>query len=86
MDVMDKAVEDLENSGRRHNSKILYWYFNKLKGSSRSGLLPVEDRNGPTINDKERVKERWAEHFEILQNRDRVTGKYIEKNEKFVAP
>ena len=29
-----------------------------LRGSSQSGLIPIKDKNGPTINDKERVKER----------------------------
>ena len=37
---MDKIAEDLEDAVRRHNSKILYWHVNKLKGSSRSGLVP----------------------------------------------
>ena len=53
-----------------------------MRGSSQSGLVPVKGRNGATINDKERVKERWAEHFENLLNRDRVAGKDIEENEK----
>ena len=35
-----------------------------------------------TISDKERVKERWAEHFENLLHRDSVTGKCIEEKEK----
>ena len=35
-----------------------------------------------TINDKERVKERLAEHFENVLIRDRVAGKDIEENEK----
>ena len=82
MEVMDKIAEDLEDAARRHNSKILYWHVNKLRGSSQSGLVPVKDRNGATINDKERVKERWAEHFENVLNRDRVAGKDIEENEK----
>ena len=45
-------------------------------------FVTVKDRNGATISDKERVKERWAEHFENLLNRDRVAGKDIEENEK----
>ena len=82
MEVMDKIAEDLEDAARRHNSKILYLHVNKLRGSSQSGLAPVKDRNGATISDKERVKERWAEHFENVLNRDRVAGKDIEENEK----
>ena len=69
-------------TARRNNSKILYWHVKKLRGSSQSRLGPVKDRNGATISDKERTKERWAEHFENLLNRDRVAGKDIEENEK----
>ena len=82
MEAMDKIAEDLEDAARRHNSKILYWHVNKLKGSSRSGLVPVKDRNGVTISDKEKVKERWVEHFENVLNRDTVAGKDIDENEK----
>ena len=57
------------------NSKILYWHVNKLRGSSQSGLVPVKDRNGAAIIDKEKVKERWAEHFENVLNRNTVAGK-----------
>ena len=39
-----------------------------------------------TIIDKERVKERHEENFENILNRDRVTGKDIEENEKFMIP
>ena len=67
---MDKIAEDLEEAVTRHNIKILCWNFNKSRGSSQSGLVPVKDRNGVTISDKERVKKRWAEHFEIALNRD----------------
>ena len=49
---MDKIAEDLEDAARRHNSKILFWHVNKLRGSSQSGLVPVKDRNGATISDK----------------------------------
>ena len=60
----------------------MYKHVNKFRRISQSVLVPVKDRNGATISDKERVKERWAEHFEIVLNRDRVAGKYIEENEK----
>ena len=62
--------------------KILYWHVNKLKGSSQSGLVSVADRNGATIIDKEKVKERWVEHFENVLNRDTFAGKDIDENEK----
>ena len=53
-----------------------------MNWSSQSGLVLVKDRNGCTISDKERVKERWAEHFENVLNRDTVAGKDIEENKK----
>ena len=58
METMDKIAENLEDAARRHNSKILYWHVNKLRGSGQYGLVPVKDRNGTTISNKERVKER----------------------------
>ena len=63
MEAMDKIAEYLEHAARRHNSKILYWQVNKLRGSSQSGLVPVKDRNEDTVSDKERVKEKWVEYF-----------------------
>ena len=82
MEAMDKIAEDLEDAARRHNNKILYWHVNKLRGGSQSGLTPVKSRNGATISDKKRVKERWVEHFENVLNRDTVAGKDIVENEK----
>jgi hypothetical protein len=65
---MDKIAEDLEDQARQHNSKILYWHVNKLRWSSQSKLGRVKDRNGATISNKEKIKERWAENFENLLN------------------
>ena len=48
-----------------------------MRGRSESGLVPVKDRNGGTITDKERVKERWVEHFEDVLYGYRVRGKDI---------
>ena len=79
---MEKIVEDLEDAVGQHNSKILYWHVNKLRGSSQSGLFPVEDRSGATTSDKKEVRERWVEHFENVLNQDTVAGKDIEENEK----
>ena len=82
MEAMDKIADDKKDAARRHNNKILYWYVNKLRGNGQSVLVPVKGRNGATIIEKERVKERWPEHFDNVLNRDRVTGKDIEKNGK----
>ena len=70
---MDKIAWDMEDAAKWHNSKIFYLYANKLKESSQWGLVPANNRNGTTINDKERIKERWAVNFENLLNRNRVT-------------
>ena len=64
VEAMDKISEDLEDAARRHNSKMLYWHVNKLRRSSHPGLVRVNDKNGATISDKERVKKRLAEYFE----------------------
>jgi hypothetical protein len=41
--AMDKISKDLEDAARRHNSKIMYWHVDKLRGSSQSGLVTVKD-------------------------------------------
>ena len=66
----------------QHNSKILYWHFDKFRGNSQFRLAPVKNSNGATIGDKERAKERWAEHFENALNRYTGAGKDKEQNEK----
>ena len=57
MEAMDKIAENLKDAARQHNSKILHWHANKLRGSIESRLVPVKDRNGAKISDKERGKE-----------------------------
>ena len=40
----------------------------------------MKDRNGTTISDKERVKERWAKYFKNVLNRDTIARKDVDKN------
>ena len=76
---MDKIAKDLEDAARWHNIKKL-WHLNTLRKSSQSRPVPVKDGSGPTISDREVVKERWEEHFEfVLKKRD--VGKETEENE-----
>jgi len=42
---IDKIADVQEDPARRHNSKMLYWLVNKLRGSNQSGLVQVKDRN-----------------------------------------
>ena len=56
MEATDKIAEDLEDAAIRHISKISYCCVNELRESSQSGPVPVKDKNGATISDKERVK------------------------------
>ena len=83
VEATDKIAENLEDAARWHNSKILYWHVNKLRESSQSELVPVKDNNKVTSCDKERVKERWAEHFE---NVIELQQKVERKMKKFVIP
>ena len=54
MEAMNRIAEDLQDEARRYNSKILYWYVNKLRRSTQSGLVPVKDRNGATFSGKKK--------------------------------
>ena len=86
MDARDIISSDLQdNAARRHISKILHWHVNKFIASSQPGLAKVKDRNGATIINKERVKGRWAEHFEDLLNQNGVAGKDTVENEKVTS-
>ena len=49
MEVMDKIAKDLEDSATRHNTKILYCHFQKLKRGSQYGLVPVKDKKGAPV-------------------------------------
>ena len=60
----------------------MYWHVNILRENSQSGLVSVKDKNRDTIRDNKRVKEEWVEHFQNVLNHSRVTGEYIENNEK----
>ena len=57
MEAMDKIAINLEDTAKRRNGKILYWYVNKLRGTGQPVLVPVKCRNGSTISNKERGKE-----------------------------
>ena len=46
MEVMDQIAKDLEDAARWHNSKILFWHINKLRGRSQSRPVPVKNING----------------------------------------
>ena len=49
VEAMDEIVKELEDAAILYNSKILYWYVNKLRERSQSGLVPVKDSNGPQL-------------------------------------
>ena len=54
MEAVDKIAKYLFDAARRHNSKILCIHVNRFGGSNQSGPVPVKDRNGATIGNKEK--------------------------------
>ena len=52
VEAIDETAENLEDTVRRHNRKILYCYVKKLRENSQYGHVPIKDRNGTTISDK----------------------------------
>ena len=58
VEAMDKIAKDLEDIARQHNSKILYRYVSKFRGSSQSRLVQIKNRNEATIIDMEIIKQR----------------------------
>ncbi|XP_065557668.1 uncharacterized protein LOC136025570 [Artemia franciscana] len=57
-------------------------FYVQLQEQRERVPIPVKDRNGATISDQEKVKERLAEHFENVLNGYTVAGKDIDENEK----
>ena len=86
VEAMDKITEDLEDAARQHNSKMLYWNFKKVRGSSQSGLFEVKDRNRAKISDKDRVKDRWTEHRENVNMNEQVNYPLILHSSKANMP
>ena len=78
---MLKVTENLENTAKQHNSKIFYWHFNKLRGSSHSEDLPVKNKNGAFISDKKSFKGWRAEYFGNMLNSHKFMENGLKTNE-----
>ena len=67
-----RIASDLENEARRHNTRALYQKVGELKGSSRTDMGFLREKDGQLIEDgMERIRERWKEHFDQLLNAGR---------------
>ena len=79
VEVMDKIAEDIEDAARWHNSEILFPAYMLINQEGIVNLKISQLKTG-IINDKERVKERWEEHFPNVLNRNIIARKDIENN------
>lgn len=41
VETLGKVPDDPEDAARQHDTKMLYWYVNKMRGTSQSGFVPV---------------------------------------------
>ena len=53
---VDKIAEGLEVLARQYNCKILYWYIDKFRGNSQSGLVLVKHVIGPQLAIRKELK------------------------------
>jgi len=67
--LSDKA-DEIQAAADRNDSKRFYEALNTIYGPRSSGSSPLLDSDGTTlITEKDKILERWAEHFEAVLNR-----------------
>ena len=65
-----KKSEELQTLADSHNSKEFFAATRKLYGPSSKGARPISGKDGTVYKDKDKIKERWSEHFSELLNQD----------------
>ena len=66
---LNKLAEKAERAANTGQMRTLYQTTKSLSGKFRMPEVPVKDKDGKTIFEKEAQKKRWVEHFEGLLNR-----------------
>ena len=67
------------------DSTVVKWCIDKLRklrGSGPFGLIPVNNGNRASVNEKKSIREKWIEYLKDVFNRVTVTGNDLENNEK----
>ena len=65
----EEQIQEMEEAGRRKDSKKLFSIINKLSGKRLGkviGMEPVKNLRGEVLSEKHDVLNRWKEHFEFI--------------------
>ena len=67
---LSKKADDIQNYADKNDMKNFYDGIKEIYGPTSSGTSPLLSADGSTlITDKDKILERWAEHFENFLNR-----------------
>ena len=71
---LNKLAEKAEKAANSGQMRTLYQTTKTLSGKFSRSEVPVKDKDGRTVFEKEAQKERWVEHFKELLNRPPPTN------------
>ena len=66
---ISSLAEKAEKAANNGQMRTLYQTTKTLSGKVSISEVPVKDKDGKTVFEKEDQKKRWVEHFEELLNR-----------------
>ena len=65
-----RKADELQLAADTHNSKAFYEGLKAVYGPKSSGTSPINSSDNTLLTDRDKILERWAEHFESILNRD----------------
>ena len=67
---LSNKADEIQGFADRNDMKNIYDGLKKVRGPTTSGSSPLLRADGSTpVTDKEKILERWAEHFDRVLNR-----------------
>jgi hypothetical protein len=70
--MLENLAQEMEEAYKRGDSKKLFANVKKLSGDNNSKQISIEPvkKNGELITEKNKIMERWKEHFQEILNRE----------------
>ena len=66
---IDRELEEIENNDRHGKTRAEFQGINKIRKGYQAKQGMIKNSTGDLLLDKEKVSERWVEHFRCLLNR-----------------
>ena len=78
---LSNTADEIQGFADRNDMKKFYDGLKEVCGSTTSGTSPLLSADGSTlIKDKEKILERWAEHFDsVLNHPSTINGEAIDR-------